>query len=79
MHAGLGKVSFEAEALRANMAAFTAAILAARPKGLKGTGLGGYILTATLSSTMGPGVPVDLSSLLANSTRRHGAAAAAAR
>jgi ribosomal protein L1 len=65
VHAGLGKVSFDPDAIQANIAAFTAAIMAARPKGVKGATAGGYILSATLSSTMGPGVPVSLPALIA--------------
>lgn len=65
MHAGLGKVSFPAEQLHANIAAFAAAIMGARPKGVKGSGAGGYVLSATLSSTMGPGVPIQLGNLVA--------------
>lgn len=62
VHAGLGKVSFTDAALAGNVASFMAAILAARPRGLKG-GAGAYVRAATLSSTMGPGIPVSLASL----------------
>jgi large subunit ribosomal protein L1 len=65
VHAGVGRRSFAAEALVDNTAALVAAVLAARPKGVKGGGAGGYLLGATLSSTMGPGVPVALPSLVA--------------
>ena len=64
IHAGLGKVGFEDEALAANFAAFTAAILNSRPRGLKGSGMSGYINTMHLSSTMGRGYPVALGSAL---------------
>lgn len=64
VHAGLGKVSFPLEQLQANIAAFAAAILAARPKGVKGAAASGYILSATLSSTMGPGIPLALPGLV---------------
>lgn len=63
VHAGLGKRSFADEALYDNVAAYVAAILAARPKGLKG-GVGGYVKGATLSTTMGVGVPVSIASLV---------------
>lgn len=63
VHAGLGKRSFADEALFDNVAAYVAAILAARPKGLKG-GVGGYVKGATLSTTMGVGVPVSIASLV---------------
>jgi ribosomal protein L1 len=65
LHAGIGKASFDDAALADNAAALAAALLAARPKGVKGSGAGGYLLKATLSSTMGPGVPVALPSLVA--------------
>ncbi len=65
VHAGLGKVSFDSDRLHANIATFAAAIMAARPKGVKGSSAGGYILSATLSSTMGAGVPITLPSLVA--------------
>ena len=65
VHAGLGKASFDPERLHANIATFASAIMAARPKGIKGSSAGGYILSATLSSTMGPGVPIALTSLVA--------------
>ena len=64
VHAGLGKVSFNNEQLAANIGALTSAILAVRPKGVKGSGASGYLLSATLSSTMGPGVPITLASLV---------------
>lgn len=62
VHAGLGKVSFEQQALASNVATFFAAIVAAKPKGIKG-GTTAYIKSATLSSTMGKGVPVTVASL----------------
>ncbi|BDA45828.1 50S ribosomal protein L1 [Coccomyxa sp. Obi] len=63
LHAAFGKCSFHKDHLYANLGALTAAVLAARPKGLKGGGMTGYILKATLSSTMGRAVPITLSSL----------------
>ena len=59
VHAGVGKVSFSDQALLENVRALLAAITKARPNGVKGT----YINRVTLSSTMGPGVKVDLSTL----------------
>jgi large subunit ribosomal protein L1 len=59
VNAGVGKMSFSEEALAANVSAFLDAIQRARPTGVKGT----YIKKVTLSSTMGPGVKVDVSSL----------------
>ena len=65
VHAGLGKCSFAAEALHDNVGAFAAAILAARPKGVKGGAASGYMITAALSSSMGPGIPLNVASLVA--------------
>ena len=59
VNAGVGKMSFSEEALVANVSAFLDAIQRARPSGVKGT----YIKKVTLSSTMGPGVKIDTSSL----------------
>ena len=56
IHAGIGKVSFAAEDLRANYDAFVDAIVKAKPTGAKGK----YLKKAALSSTMGPGVKVSL-------------------
>jgi large subunit ribosomal protein L1 len=56
VNAGIGKASFAEEALLANLNAFIEAINRARPSGVKGT----YIKKVTLSSTMGPGVKLDL-------------------
>jgi ribosomal protein L1 len=63
VHAGVGKVSFPTEHLLANIGAFAAAVLNARPKGVKGSGASGYVLTANVSSTMGPGIPVAVASI----------------
>lgn len=59
VHAGIGKASFEAESLLANARAFIDAIQKARPTGAKGT----YVKKVALSSSMGPGLKVDLASL----------------
>ncbi len=55
IHAGVGKASFEAKALAANVRAFIDAINRAKPAGSKGT----YVKKISLSSTMGPGVKID--------------------
>jgi len=57
VQAGIGKASFSAEQLQDNVKAFVDAILKAKPAGSKGT----YIKKISLSSTMGPGVKVNLS------------------
>ena len=59
VHAGIGKISFSEQALLENARAFVAAISKARPSGVKGT----YINRVSLSSTMGPGVKVDLTTI----------------
>src|SRR5215475_6649843 len=56
VNVGLGKASFTEAQLLANVTAFLEAINRARPSGVKGT----YIKKATLSSTMGPGVKLDM-------------------
>jgi large subunit ribosomal protein L1 len=55
VHAPIGKKSFAPEQLTANLHAFLEAIVKARPSAAKGH----YIRSVTVSSTMGPGVPVD--------------------
>jgi large subunit ribosomal protein L1 len=60
VNAGVGKASFAEDALAANVTAFIEAINRARPSGVKGT----YIKKATLSSTMGPGVKLDLAAFV---------------
>ena len=56
VHAPVGKVNFSAEHLAENLAAFLDAINRARPATAKGV----YLQSATVSSTMGPGVKLDL-------------------
>jgi large subunit ribosomal protein L1 len=55
VHAPIGKKSFSAEALEQNLHAFMEAIVKAKPAAAKGH----YVRSVTVSSTMGPGVPVD--------------------
>lgn len=59
VHAGVGKVSFSEQQLIENVRAFISAIAKARPAGVKGT----YINRVAVSSTMGPGIKVDLSTI----------------
>ncbi|MBT5039014.1 MAG: 50S ribosomal protein L1 [Rhodospirillaceae bacterium] len=61
IHAGVGKASFSEEALSQNIAAFVGAIQKARPSGAKGI----YMKKVALSSTMGPGIKLDLATLSA--------------
>jgi len=62
IHAGIGKASFTEAALAANVSAFLSAIMKAKPSGAKGT----YMQRVTLSSTMGPGVKIDVSEAAAS-------------
>jgi len=59
IHAGIGKVSFDEAKLVENAKALADAIQKAKPTGAKGT----YLKKASLSSTMGPGIRVDVSTL----------------
>jgi large subunit ribosomal protein L1 len=59
IHAGIGKVSFETDKLLENARALADAIQKAKPTGAKGT----YVRKVSVSSTMGPGVHVDISTL----------------
>lgn len=60
VHAGVGKASFDADKLVANVKAFVDAINRAKPSGAKGT----YLKRANLSSTMGVGIKVDVPTLV---------------
>ena len=62
VHAGIGKVSFDADKLAVNLRAFVDAVSRAKPSGAKGT----YMKKVSISSTMGPGVSVDVSSATAS-------------
>ena len=59
VHAGIGKASFSAEKLSENIKAFVDSVAKAKPAGSKGT----YLERIAISSSMGPGVKVDLSSV----------------
>jgi large subunit ribosomal protein L1 len=61
IHTPIGKASFEAEAILANLAALVEAVNRAKPAGAKGT----YLRTLTIASTMGPGIRVDIPGVLA--------------
>ena len=62
IHAGIGKVSFTEDKLAENIRAFVDAVSRAKPSGAKGA----YLKKVSLSSTMGPGVSVDLTSATGN-------------
>lgn len=59
IHAGIGKASFPEDALKENVVAFVTAIQKAKPSGAKGT----YMKKASISSTMGPGLAIDVTEL----------------
>jgi large subunit ribosomal protein L1 len=61
IHSGIGKASFKAEDLRANFDALLDAITKAKPSGAKGK----YLKKIALSSTMGPGIKIDVAELTA--------------
>ncbi len=61
IHAGIGKASFEETKLLENIKALVDAVQKAKPTGAKGT----YLQKMSLSSTMGPGVRVDVASVAA--------------
>jgi large subunit ribosomal protein L1 len=56
IHGGIGKLSFSNEALKANFDAFVDAVVKAKPSGSKGK----YVRKVGLSSSMGPGLKIDL-------------------
>ncbi len=59
VHAGVGKLSFDEDKIAENIQAFVDAVIRAKPSGAKGQ----YVKKVTISSTMGPGLPVDLQSI----------------
>jgi len=64
IHVPLGKISFENDKLMANLTAVVEAVVKAKPSGAKGQ----YIKTASLATTMGPGIRLDLKPTLALSS-----------
>jgi large subunit ribosomal protein L1 len=61
IHAGIGKASFAEAAIAENIKAFVGAVSKAKPTGAKGT----FIQKISLSSTMGPGIKLDINDVLA--------------
>lgn len=59
IQAGVGKASFSHDQLAENISAFVGAIIKAKPSGVKGA----YLKRASLSSTMGPGIKLDIAQL----------------
>ena len=64
IHLPLGKVSFEEDRLLENLAAVIETVVKSKPSGAKGQ----YIKSASLATSMGPGIKLDLKSTLALST-----------
>jgi len=61
LHAPVGKISFTEQQLLENLSALVETVMAARPAGAKGQ----YVNTLTLTTTMGPGIRLDLTTALA--------------
>jgi len=59
IHSGIGKASFSAEDLRANFDALFDAVVKAKPSGAKGK----YLRKAAISSSMGPGIKLDVAEI----------------
>jgi large subunit ribosomal protein L1 len=62
VHAGIGKASFDAKALEENLLAFVDAVNKSKPSGAKGA----YMKKVSISSTMGPGVSIDVAAATGN-------------
>jgi large subunit ribosomal protein L1 len=61
LHIGIGKLSFSEDQIKDNLLSIIDAVVRAKPSGAKGT----YVRSITLTSTMGPGIPMDVTSSLA--------------
>jgi len=59
VHAGIGKASFGSQQIEENIRAFADAVIKAKPSGAKGN----YVKRVAISSTMGPGLKIDPSTL----------------
>ena len=64
IHVSLGKTSFEEDKLLDNLTSVVEAVMMAKPSGAKGQ----YVKTATLTTTMGPGIKLDLTPTLSLSS-----------
>ena len=64
IHVALGKASFEDDRLLENLTAVVEAVVKAKPSGAKGQ----YVRSASINTTMGPGIKLDLNSTLALSS-----------
>jgi large subunit ribosomal protein L1 len=67
VQAGVGKASFTEEALVENIKAFVGAVSRTRPAGVKGA----FVKRVSLSTTMGPGLKLDISSVAAEGSTQH--------
>ncbi len=65
VHVGLGKVSMAPEQLYLNFGSLAQSLVDTKPKSIRGAGLAGYVQSLHVSSTMGPSVQVEPSSLVA--------------
>jgi large subunit ribosomal protein L1 len=63
VHGGVGKASFDAGKIAENARAFADAVIKAKPAGAKGN----YVKKISMTSTMGPGLKIDVASLTAAS------------
>ena len=59
IHAGVGKASFDAKAIEENIRAFADAVVKAKPTGAKGN----YVKKVSVTTTMGPGLKIDVATL----------------
>ena len=64
IHVPVGKVSFDSDKLMDNLTAVVEAVVKAKPSGVKGQ----YVRTAFLTTTMGPGIKLDLKATLSLSS-----------
>jgi large subunit ribosomal protein L1 len=60
LHAAIGKASFSEDQIRENAEAFLREVIRLRPAAAKGI----YLRSITMSTTMGPGVPLDRSEIM---------------
>jgi large subunit ribosomal protein L1 len=64
LHVGIGKLSFNESQIRENLLSLVDAVVRAKPTGAKGT----YVRSITLTSTMGPGIHMDVAETLSEAT-----------
>jgi len=67
LHVGIGKLSFNETQIVDNVLSFIDAVVRAKPTGAKGT----YVRSITLTSTMGPGIHMDVAETLAEAAGAH--------